>query len=42
MKTLVLGNVLVDVIVNIDYLPKTGDDLVCNKHLNSMGGWLII
>lgn len=38
MKTLVLGNVLVDVIINIDNLPKTGDDLVCKKHVISMGG----
>lgn len=38
MKTLVLGNVLVDVMINVDYLPKTGDDLVCNKHVISMGG----
>ncbi|MEF9991730.1 MAG: hypothetical protein RSD22_05080 [Romboutsia sp.] len=38
MKTLVLGNVFVDVIVNVNYLPKTGDDLVCNKQIISMGG----
>lgn len=38
MKTLVLGKTLVDVIVNVDNLPKTGDDLVCNKHVISMGG----
>lgn len=38
MKTLVLGKTLVDLIVNVDTLPKTGDDLVCNKHVISMGG----
>lgn len=38
MKTLVLGNVFVDVIVNVDALPKTGDDLVCNKHIIAIGG----
>lgn len=38
MKTLVLGNVLVDVMINIDNLPKTGDDIVCNKQVISMGG----
>ncbi|RDY24593.1 kinase [Romboutsia maritimum] len=38
MKTLVLGNVFVDVIVNVDALPKTGDDIMCNKQLISIGG----
>lgn len=38
MKTLVLGNVFVDVIVSVDTLPKTGDDLVCNKHITAIGG----
>ena len=38
MKTLVLGNVFVDVIVSVDALPKTGDDLVCNKHIITIGG----
>lgn len=38
MNTLVLGNVFVDVIVSVDALPKTGDDLVCNKHNVVIGG----
>ncbi|MGL6104659.1 PfkB family carbohydrate kinase [Romboutsia sp.] len=38
MKTLVLGNVFVDVIVSVDALPKTGDDLVCNKQTVTIGG----
>ena len=38
MKTLVLGNVFVDVIINVDALPKTGDDIMCNKQVISIGG----
>lgn len=38
MKTLVIGNVYVDVIVNIDELPKTGDDIVCKKQIVTVGG----
>ena len=38
MKTLVIGNVYVDVIINIDELPNTGDDIVCKKELVTVGG----
>ena len=38
MKTLVIGNVYVDVIVNVDQLPKTGDDIVCKKQILTVGG----
>ena len=38
MKTLVIGNVYVDVIVNVDKLPKTGDDIVCKKQIITVGG----
>ncbi|MGL4337546.1 MAG: PfkB family carbohydrate kinase [Turicibacter sp.] len=38
MKTLVLGNAIVDVILNIACLPKTGDDMICDKQLVTIGG----
>ena len=38
MKTLVIGNVYVDVIINLDELPKTGDDIICKKQIISVGG----
>ncbi|WP_195251489.1 PfkB family carbohydrate kinase [Romboutsia sp. 1001713B170207_170306_H8] len=38
MKTLIIGNVYVDIIINVDHLPKTGDDIVCKKHIVTVGG----
>ena len=38
MKTLVIGNIYVDVIINIDKLPRTGDDILCKKQLITVGG----
>ncbi|WP_317326933.1 PfkB family carbohydrate kinase [Turicibacter sanguinis] len=38
MKTLLLGNAIVDVILNIDVLPKTGDDIFCQKQSVTIGG----
>ncbi|WP_042273531.1 PfkB family carbohydrate kinase [[Clostridium] dakarense] len=38
MKTLIIGNVYVDVIINVDSLPKTNDDILCKKQVISMGG----
>lgn len=38
MKTLIIGNVYVDVIINLDSLPKTNDDILCKKQVISMGG----
>lgn len=38
MKVLVLGNAIVDVILNIKALPKTGDDIYCEKQTVNIGG----
>lgn len=38
MKTLLLGNAIVDVVLNIHALPKTGDDIYCQKQTVNIGG----
>lgn len=38
MRTLLLGNAIVDVILNIETLPKTGDDIFCQKQSVTIGG----
>lgn len=38
MRTLLLGNAIVDVILNIEALPKTGDDIFCKKQSVTIGG----
>lgn len=38
MKTIVVGAALVDVIMNIDQLPKSGDDIYCKEVKNVVGG----
>ena len=38
MKILVLGNAIVDVILNIKHLPQTGDDIYCQKQAVNIGG----
>ncbi len=38
MKTLVIGNLYVDVKVNVDELPKTDNYIVCKKDLVTIGG----
>ena len=38
MKILVLGNAIVDVILNIKHLPQTGDDIYCEKQAVNIGG----
>lgn len=38
MKTIVVGAALVDVIMNIDRLPKSGDDIYCKDVKNVVGG----
>lgn len=38
MKTIVVGAALVDVVMNIDRLPKSGDDIYCKEVNNIVGG----
>ena len=38
MKILVLGNAIVDVILNIKHLPQTGDDIYCQKQAVNIWG----
>lgn len=37
-KVLVIGNAIVDVIINIQSLPQTGDDIICQKQIINIGG----
>lgn len=38
MKILVLGNAIVDVVLTIQALPKTGEDIYCQKQTINIGG----
>lgn len=38
MKTLVLGAAIVDKIMNINMLPKSGDDIVASQEITTVGG----
>ncbi|MDB8790972.1 PfkB family carbohydrate kinase [Romboutsia sp. 1001216sp1] len=38
MKTLVLGAAIVDKIMNVNMLPKSGDDIVASKEITTVGG----
>lgn len=38
MKTLLIGNAIVDVVLNVQTLPKTGDDIYCQKQTINIGG----
>lgn len=38
MNTIVVGAALVDVVMNIDTLPKSGDDIYCKEIKNIVGG----
>lgn len=38
MKTLVIGAAIVDIIMKIDRLPKSGEDILCSETMTTVGG----
>lgn len=38
MKTLIIGATIIDIIMEIPTLPKTGDDILCESNMSTIGG----
>ena len=40
MKTLVIGAAIIDIIMKIKRLPKSGEDILCSETVSTVGGVL--
>ena len=38
MKTLVIGAAIIDIIMKIKRLPKSGEDILCSETVSTVGG----
>ena len=38
MKTLVIGAAIIDIIMKIKRLPKSGEDILCSETMTTVGG----
>ena len=38
MKTLVIGAAIIDIIMKIKRLPKSGEDILCSETVSAVGG----